>query len=302
MNPLFNSRISFVLVGLSLSCLSIALVGASGPYVPAMYVFGDSLADAGTNNFIPHCTARANFTPYGVSYFPYPTGRFTNGRTTFDFLATSFLGLPYFLPPFLEPNSNFSVGVNFASGGSGLLDSTGATLNIIPMSTQVQQFENFMMKKQTHKYIGSENPKSSLVESLYCISIGGNDIFNYLLNSTFQNTTTPEQFVTSLLTNFNSYITRLYHVGARKFLVSDIAALGCTPIVRLFLGNGECLDFANQLAMQYNTGLKSLVDQLNQQMDGMSLILLNSYDFLIDMIQHGEDYGKAYSLLFSFLY
>ncbi|XP_057839879.1 GDSL esterase/lipase At1g71691 isoform X2 [Cryptomeria japonica] len=111
-----------ILVGLwMISCF---VAAEKGVYVPAMFVFGDSLGDAGTNNYIPHCKARANFIPYGVSFFPYPTGRFTNGRTTFDFLA-AYMGLP-FSPPYLEPKANFSRGINFASGGSGLLDSTAA--------------------------------------------------------------------------------------------------------------------------------------------------------------------------------
>jgi hypothetical protein len=37
------------------------------------------------------------------------------------------MGLP-FPSPFLDPQGNFSAGINFASGGSGLLDSTGQNL------------------------------------------------------------------------------------------------------------------------------------------------------------------------------
>jgi hypothetical protein len=54
---------------------------------PALFVFGDSLADAGNNNFIPKCAARADFPPYGMSFFRHPTGRFTNGRTAIDFIG-----------------------------------------------------------------------------------------------------------------------------------------------------------------------------------------------------------------------
>ena len=54
---------------------------------PALFMFGDSLADAGNNNFIPKCAAHADFPPYGMSFFHHPTGRFTNGRTAFDFVG-----------------------------------------------------------------------------------------------------------------------------------------------------------------------------------------------------------------------
>ncbi|GLJ34043.1 hypothetical protein SUGI_0684650 [Cryptomeria japonica] len=117
-----KSSVVNILVGLwMISCFVAAEKGVN---VPAMFVLGDSFGDAGTNNYIPHCEMRANLTPYAVTFFHYPTGRFTNGRTTFDFLAT-YLGL-HFSPPYLETNANFSRGINFASGGCGLLDSTAA--------------------------------------------------------------------------------------------------------------------------------------------------------------------------------
>lgn len=55
--------------------------------VPAYFVFGDSYADVGTNNYVPNATALANFPPYGETYFHKPTGRFTNGRNIVDFFG-----------------------------------------------------------------------------------------------------------------------------------------------------------------------------------------------------------------------
>ncbi|KAF7846957.1 hypothetical protein BT93_L3538 [Corymbia citriodora subsp. variegata] len=54
----------------------------------ALSIFGDSVNDAGTNNYI-NTTAdfRANFTPYGETFFRYPTGRFSNGRLIVDFIG-----------------------------------------------------------------------------------------------------------------------------------------------------------------------------------------------------------------------
>jgi hypothetical protein len=52
--------------------------------VPAYFVFGDSFADVGTNNYLPNAAARANFLPYGETFFHKPTGRFTNGRNIVD--------------------------------------------------------------------------------------------------------------------------------------------------------------------------------------------------------------------------
>ncbi|XP_059065304.1 GDSL esterase/lipase 6-like [Cryptomeria japonica] len=279
-----------ILVGLwMISCLAAAEKGA---YVPAMFVFGDSLGDAGNNNYIPHSTARANFTPYGVSFFPHPTGRFTNGRTTFDFLAT-YLGLP-FVPPYLEPKADFSRGINFASGSSGLLDSTGAGENIITLSRQVFQFQHFSyILRKTHPY-GAAKEKSYISNSLFSITAGGNDIGAYIANATLQNTTTPQQFVTLLVSKFDQYIALLYRAGARKFLVVDVPALGCTPYTRLSgytIAKGECLESANQLVVAYNTALQSLVAHLRKKLDGVTIIQLKTYDYFMDIIQNAEAYG-----------
>jgi len=57
------------------------------PQVPCFFIFGDSLVDNGNNNGIL-TLARANYYPYGIDFPQGSTGRFTNGRTTVDFLGT----------------------------------------------------------------------------------------------------------------------------------------------------------------------------------------------------------------------
>jgi len=58
-----------------------------GPPVPALFIFGDSLADPGNNNHLMSL-AKANHPPYGRQFDTHmATGRFTNGRTALDFLG-----------------------------------------------------------------------------------------------------------------------------------------------------------------------------------------------------------------------
>lgn len=58
--------------------------------VPAIFIFGDSTFDVGTNNFLKDSQATANF-PYNGIDFPYsvPTGRFSNGYNSADQIGTS---------------------------------------------------------------------------------------------------------------------------------------------------------------------------------------------------------------------
>ncbi|KAJ9129167.1 hypothetical protein P3X46_034044 [Hevea brasiliensis] len=74
----------------------------------ASFIFGDSLFDAGNNNYIKNASFRAD----------YPTGRFSDGQLIPDFIA-EWLKLPL-LPPYLQPgNHDYVYGVNFASAGAG---------------------------------------------------------------------------------------------------------------------------------------------------------------------------------------
>ncbi|KAK1315157.1 GDSL esterase/lipase [Acorus calamus] len=87
--------------------------------------------DSGINNYLPDSTARADYLPYGLDFPLGPTGRFSNSRNIIDVLG-SLLGLPSLIPVFNDPQTrgdNVIHGVNYASGGSGILDSTGSVSN-----------------------------------------------------------------------------------------------------------------------------------------------------------------------------
>lgn len=263
--------------------------------VPALFIFGDSAADAGTNNYIPNSRARVDFPPYGRTFFHRPTGRFTDGRTVFDFIA-SMLKLA-FPPPYLKEGADFSQGANFASGGSGLLDSTGELLNIIPMSVQISQFKKLsasMLAATTKNNGGS----FVLSKSLYAIQVGANDFAFYITNHTYQNSTSSRDFIDLLLTKYKEYLLDLYNSGARNFVVGDIFPLGCTPIARLAVllmsnENGGCLESANELVMDFNGGLQHMIRNMkhNDLMTEATILVVHSFPFFLDVIHDGKAHG-----------
>lgn len=59
--------------------------------VPGLYVFGDSLVDAGNNNHLLLSISKANYPHNGVD-FPNkkPTGRFCNGKNAADAIGEFF--------------------------------------------------------------------------------------------------------------------------------------------------------------------------------------------------------------------
>ena len=57
----------------------------------ALFIFGDSVFDAGNNNYINTITDyQANYEPYGENFFENSTGRFSDGRIIPDFIGTKY--------------------------------------------------------------------------------------------------------------------------------------------------------------------------------------------------------------------
>ncbi|KAK4402300.1 GDSL esterase/lipase [Sesamum angolense] len=93
------------------------------------FIFGDSLSDVGNNNYLAKSLARASLPWYGIDFGNgLPNGRFSNGRTVADIIGDN-MGLPR-PPAFLDPSLNEDLilenGVNYASGGGGILNETGS--------------------------------------------------------------------------------------------------------------------------------------------------------------------------------
>ncbi|XP_024535509.1 GDSL esterase/lipase 6 [Selaginella moellendorffii] len=139
--------------------------------VPGLFVLGDSTVDAGNNLYISNPIVEVSVPPYGDTYFGHPTGRYTNGRTLPDFLATS-LGLR-FPDPYLKPDKWI------AQGG------------LMSLNTQLAQFHNLTLARPNPEFYK---------ESVFVFSMGANDIMgNYLADSTLQTQVTPQEFIVKSL-------------------------------------------------------------------------------------------------------
>ncbi|TVU37547.1 hypothetical protein EJB05_10867, partial [Eragrostis curvula] len=78
------------------------------------FVFGDSISDTG--NFIHYSTAPGPVarSPYGETFFHRPTGRWSDGRLSVDFIVER-LGFPYWTPYLAgKTKEDFTYGANFA--------------------------------------------------------------------------------------------------------------------------------------------------------------------------------------------
>ena len=145
------------------------------PKFPAILIFGDSSVDTGNNNYI-NTIFQSNHYPYGIN-FPgqVPTGRFSDGKLPSDLLA-NMLGIKESVPPFLNPNlSNYELrtSVCFALAGSGFDDLTTAASGVIPISTQIKLFKNYITRLKG--VVGEEKAFNIIHGSIVSISAGTND-------------------------------------------------------------------------------------------------------------------------------
>ncbi|RZC71750.1 hypothetical protein C5167_034968 [Papaver somniferum] len=106
-------------------------------HVPAVIVFGDSLVDVGNNNHLKLSILKSNFPHNGIDYpNKKATGRYSNGKNAADFFSEN-LGLAA-SPPYLSIKSASNKvnvlldqgGINFASGGAGILNETNKLFTI----------------------------------------------------------------------------------------------------------------------------------------------------------------------------
>ncbi|XP_040375237.1 GDSL esterase/lipase At4g16230 isoform X2 [Rosa chinensis] len=241
---------------------------------PANFVFGDSLVEVGNNNYIPSLS-KADYPPNGID-FGKPTGRYTNARTVIDIIGQSALGLKEFTPPYLAPTTAGPVilrGVNYASGGGGILNETGKIyVGRINMDAQIDNFAN--TRQDIISSIGLPAAVELLRRALFSVTIGSNDFLsNYLV---------------PVITE------RLYNLGARRMVVINLGPIGCIPFereVNLVADPEKCAEFPNQLARSFNAKLRTLVTELNKNLPGAKFVYANVHSIVEDIIENYISYG-----------
>ncbi|WCJ40464.1 GDSL lipase [Euphorbia peplus] len=185
-------------------------------HVP-LFVFGDSLFDTENANYVKYA-GKVNIFPYGESFFKVPTGRFSDGRIIPDFIA-EYLKLPGYIPPYLQPgNSNYTNGVDFATGGAGALveSNKGKTIDL---KSQVGYFKKVRM--HLRQRLGAKAADKLLSKAIFLFSIGVNDYFqqNRRNSSCFDALACKNEFVKMVASNVSAVLKEIHDIGGRKFAV-----------------------------------------------------------------------------------
>ncbi|PUZ73760.1 hypothetical protein GQ55_1G013500 [Panicum hallii var. hallii] len=254
----------------------------AGAKVPSMYVFGDSTADVGNNDYLPWSIARADFPHNGVD-FPggKPTGRFSNGLIGVDFIAIAMGANAANSSSEATRNMTmaaaaaYTTGANFASGGSGLLDSTHLANSVLRKKKAFSKcrlrlplWYTSNLKDQMSTRLGTARVSAwaLLSKSIFLVSAGANDAFDFFSQNRSLDSTVIQQFSEAMISTYDSHVKTLYNLGARKFAVINVPLIGCYPYLRSQNPSGECVDALNQLAKSLNDGIRELFSNLSSEM------------------------------------
>ncbi|XP_057981131.1 GDSL esterase/lipase 1-like [Malania oleifera] len=313
---LLTSLAIFPSLLLPTSCNGGAKPGAAPPPEKnhaAFFIFGDSLLDAGNNQFLngTEMGKAASSWPYGETFFRGPTGRSSDGRLIPDFIA-EYANLPL-IPPYLNPKvKKYTDGVNFASAGAGVLRETSPST--MDLGKQLNCFKK--AEKQLRKQLGDAKIEKLLSNAVYMFGMGGNDYMAFLdtlttpPHSDVTKSPLARKYVEMVLGNLTFVIADVYKMGGRKFVIQNVAPLGCIPGVKASLlpaeeeggddGGGsrdksskreKCAKGPSWLARMHNDALSKLLHKLASKLPQFKYVLFDYYSNLAVRTLYGKKFG-----------
>lgn len=86
----------------------------------------------------------------------------------------------------------------------------------------------------------------------------------------------------------------LYNYGARKFALIGVGQVGCSPseLAQNSPDGSSCVERINEANEIFNSGLRSLVDELNLNQRDSRFTYINAYGIFQDLISRPAFYGK----------
>ncbi|KAL8162235.1 hypothetical protein V2J09_013724 [Rumex salicifolius] len=263
----------------------------------AIYQFGDSISDTGNFirmniTFISACSSL----PYGKTYFGFPTGRCSDGLLMVDFIAKQ-LDLS-FVNPYLDANTDFSNGVDFAIFGASALSAAALEAKdlevLIANDSLPVEMGWFKSHLQSICSFPSQLCKAKMSRSLFIMGeVGGNDInLSFFEGKSFE-------FVYNLIPDIvqavKNAVQEVIDMGGRHILVPGNFPIGCIPIYRgIFASNNtsdydhlKCLKAFNQVAKFQNKQLQEAIKELKNKNPRVHIAyvdLYSAYTWLIELL------------------
>ncbi|XP_074331390.1 GDSL esterase/lipase At1g29670-like [Apium graveolens] len=186
--------------------------------------------------------------------------------------------------------------MNYASAAAGIRDETGQQLGArISFNNQLRNHQDIISR--IINILGSnESTITRLNKCFYYVGLGNNDyINNYLLPLFYPSSHvyTPEQFAEVLIQQYSEQIKALYNYGAKKVALYSLLPIGCAPneIARFGTNGALCVEDINAQVVLFNSRLRSLVDELNNDFNDAKFIYVNLYDLALAAILNPASFG-----------
>lgn len=206
----------------------------------SLVVFGDSLSDTGTIEFVLASLGEPSQAPP-----PYYAGRFSNGP-----LYVEQLGYP------VDPA--VLGGTNFAAGGARTSSHVGGGLaSTLSLAGQLEFFRSTRS--------GVANP-----QDIYLVWIGGNDVRQGILSG---DPGSAANLIGEGLDTLKMVLLDLREMGARQIIVPTVPDIGRTP---QFVDDPLASSLGSDLSRAWNGGLEEIVASL----DDPDVQLFDAFGFL----------------------
>jgi phospholipase/lecithinase/hemolysin len=300
-----SDRSRRALCTLAIAAAALASTGANA--YTQMFIFGDSLSDAGnaaaTTTVAPDTAFFPPGSPTGIPFPPGPTGlpysyRFSNGPVAAEYLATD-LGTGSSTPAWPAAIAN-SANTNYAVGGAmtgaqllpgatpgdpptplccnynWLVDSPGGLQAGFPAVRDTglnNQIDLFGLRLQAGEV--SFSPASTL----FMVWGGPNDIFLSLALAS--QGLDPTVVATVAALNMVERISDLAGLGATHFLVPNMPDLGATPFAASVGLQGDLTG----ISLLFNGALAAGIDGL--QAAGLDIVEFDTFQALDELIDSG---------------
>ncbi|CAG7861682.1 unnamed protein product [Brassica rapa] len=209
--------------------------------------------------------------PYGITYPGKPSGRFSDGHISTDFLAKLLrikLPVTYSKKDDVD-KTRLQYGMSFAYGGTGVFDTQ---VNYPNMTGQINLFEQLL---------GNVYSPSDLSSSVALVSVAGND-YLYFLSTRPLIAILP--FIKQVVNQIEVNLRRIHSLGIKKIAVPSLQPLGYIP--HFAKGSPFIKDAVNFLVGHHNDLLHEVVAKLNNETNHSAFTIIEYNNAFLTVINN----------------